>query len=251
MRQVVVTRWLEFTEPLEGGCLCLYNDVRGLTTIAYGNLVNTPSEAAALALVHQDGTFATTAEKIAAWHSVHDDPNAAAGGWHYAAKLTDLRLTREGMAHLALAKLENNDRILLARLPDWESYNACVQMAMHSMSWACGANAHFPRLFQAVKDRDFDRAAVEIYMNEVTPEGIRNTWLAARNVANRILMHNAQRVDAFHLDPDLVDWVHDLSVAASPTLDELPNSASEPTIHIDPSILLGNAPDDDEQTKPG
>ena len=232
MRAVITEKWLSFTEPLEGGVLCLYNDRRGLTTIAYGDLCNTPSEAAALPMVHPDGTFATTAEKVAAWNTVHNDPGAALGGWRYAARLTDLRLTREGMASLALAKLSTNDRILLARLPEWESYPACLQMAMHSWAWACGPNGHWPRLFQAITDRNFQEAAVQIHMNEWTPEGIHNVGLVPRNVANKILMRNAYRVDAYHLDPNILEWHALLGIDDVDTVTELSNPASEPTIHV-------------------
>jgi len=249
MRPAVAEQWLTFTEPMEGGVLCWYNDVRGLTTIAFGDLCNTPSEAASLPMVHPDGTFANTAEKIAAWRAVHDDPHAAAGGWRYAAKLTDLRLTREGMRGLALAKLATNDRILLARLPAWEDYNACVQMAMHSWAWACGPNGHWPRLFQAVTDRDFDRAAVEIHINEWTPEGVHNVGLFPRNDANKLLMRNAQLVDAYHLDPNTIEWaavigVHDLDTV--PAIDVAPDcepttTATFPTIH---RLRYDRGPDD-------
>ncbi len=237
MRPVVAERWLAFTEPLEGGVLCWYNDIRGLTTIAYGNLCNTPSEAAALPMVHPDGTFATTAEKLAGWQSVHDDPGAARGGWRYAAKLTPLRLTREGMAMLAMRKLEANDRILLARLPEWESYPACAQMALHSLAWACGANAHFPRLFSAVAQRDFAAAAVEVHMNEWTPEGMKNAGLVPRNECNKILLRNAMRIEAYHLDPDLLDWHAVLGVSDDETQPDLTNPASEPTIHVFPDMV--------------
>ncbi len=196
-----------------------------------------PSEAAALPLMHPGGVPATPAEKVALWHTVHDDPQAAILGWRYAATLSDLRLTREGMTALAFAKLDSNDRILLARLPEWESYVACAQMAMHSLAWACGANCHFPRLFQAVTDRDFDRASVEIYMNEMTPEGIRNTGLVPRNNANRILMRNAQRVEAFHLDPDLLDWTHVLSVSDVETVPALDNPNSTPLPIVNTEIM--------------
>lgn len=255
MRSVIRARWLEFTEPIEGGVSCLYNDVRGLTTIAYGNLCNSPGEAAALPLVHPDGTFANTAEKIAAWHAVHDDPHAAAGGWRCAAKLTPLRLTREGMAGLALRKLDQNDDALHRRLPDWEAYPACAQMAFHSLAWAVGAGAHYPRLFSAAQARDWDACSVEITINEWTPEGIRNAGLIPRNVANKILMLNAQRVESYHLDPDLLEWVHILGVADADTQPELPliiteippppeNSASQPTIHP-LRYPLEDDPDDD------
>lgn len=244
MRPVVAEQWLAFTEPLEGGVSCLYADIRGKVTIAYGNLCDTPSEVAALPLVHADGTFATTSEKIGAWQTIHNDPHAAAQGWRYAARLSSLRLTREGMAMLAMRRLEDNDRILIAKLPEWESYPACAQMAMHSWAWACGANAHFPRLFEAVRGRDFQAASVEIHMNEITPEGKRNTGLIPRNVANRILMVNAQRVEAYHLDPDLLNWTSVLGVSEEETQPDLslpdsrPNPASSPTIHVDPSAIL-------------
>ncbi len=269
MRPIVRIRWLTFTEPLEGGVSCLYNDRRGLTTIAYGNLCNTAADATALALVHPDGTPATAAEKVAAWRAVHDDPECAERGWKYAATLTKLRMTREGMDHLALAKLENNDRILLARLPMWEELPACAQMALHSLAWACGANAHFPRLFADVSARNFEFAAVEIHMNEWTPEGIFNAGLVPRNRANKILMRNAGRVQAFGLDPDMLDWKHDLSVADEPTLPELPyigntplpdsrpppaNAASSPTmtpqpiLHVQPGMyFLEKDPDDPDE----
>lgn len=247
MRDVVRRNWLAFTEPIEGGLACFYNDVRNKTTIAFGNLCDTPSEAAALDMVNRDGTPATAAEKIAAWHAVHDDPHAAAAGWTYAQNLTPLRLTRDGMVALAMQRLDVNDRILLARLPDWESYPACAQMAMHSLAWACGANAHFPRLFADVTIRDFDAAAVEIHMNEWTPEGVHNTGLMPRNVANKILMRNAARVQAFNLDPDMLEWSIELDVKDLDTQPEaVTTPADQPTVivHPDPSLYLGNKPDD-------
>ncbi len=236
MRSVVREQWLAFTEPLEGGVACLYNDVRGLTTIAYGNLCNSPGEAAALPLVHPDGTYATTAEKIAAWNTVHNDPNAAAGGWRAAAKLSALRLTREGMTGLALRKLDGNDDALHRRLPDWESYPACAQMAFHSLAWACGAGAHYPRLFSAAQARDWDACSVEITINEWTPEGIHNVGLMPRNVANKILMRNASRVDAFHLDPDILNWHDVIGVSDETTLPDL-NAESTPLPCIVTPIL--------------
>lgn len=220
---VVRDTWLAFTEPLEGGVANLYNDARGKTTIAYGNLCDTPSEAAALPLVHPDGTPATPAEKVAAWHTVHDDPSGAHLGWTHSATLTPLRLTREGMGALALARFDSNDRILRARLPDWDTFPACARMAFHSLAWACGANCHYPRLFQDAQDRDWDTCAIEIRINEYTPEGIHNVGVIPRNTRNRVLMLNAQRVDAFHLDADLLNWDAILGVQDADTMPELPH----------------------------
>ena len=238
MRQAVRDAWLAFTEPLEGGVPYLYADIRGLVTIAYGNLVDPMSAAINLPLRLADGTLATTAEKASAWQAVKNDPAAPRLGHRYARGLTSLRLTPEAMGELALGKLDANDAVLRKRMPDWEDYPACAQLALHSLSWACGPGFHFPRLISATQARDFDAAAVYIHMNETTPEGLKNTGLVPRNVANKILMRNAARVQAFKLDPDLLDWKHDLGVADAPTLPAVENPASQPTLHVDPSAIL-------------
>lgn len=265
MTDVVRDIWLTFTEPLEGGVPCLYNDVRGKTTIAYGNLCDTPSEAAALPLMHPGGVPATPAEKIAAWHAVHDDPSGAHLGWRHSATLTDLRLTREGMGALAMTRFDSNERILRARLPDWDTYPACARLAFHSLAWACGANCHYPRLFADAQLRDWAACAIEIHINEWTPEGIHNTGVIPRNKRNEILMRNAQRVDAFHLDPDHLNWDAILGVQDADTLPELPKlitdipesfdaapvvliestAADHPTRAPETADYLGSDPDDE------
>ncbi len=250
MRDVVRDRFLEYTEPLEGGIACCYADIRGKVTVAYGNLVDTPGAVAALPLQHPDGTPATNAEKVALWQLLHSDPGAAKGGWWYAAKLSPLRLTREAMGGLALARLDSNDAILRKRLVTWDELGACAQLAMHSLAWACGAGANFPKLFAAVDAGDFSAASVHIHMNEWTPEGLHNKGLIPRNIANKILMRNAQRVRDFHLDPDYLNWTTDLDVTDSPTQPGggVTNPASEPTIAPDPIVHARIF--DDEWTRP-
>lgn len=238
MRNVVRDNWLAFTEPMEGGIACCYADIRGKVTVAYGNLVDTPGEVAALPLTHPDGTPATNAEKVALWQMLHNDPGAAKGGWWYAAKLSPLRLSREAMGGLALARLEANDRVLASRLKSWADEPACAQMAMHSLAWACGPYAQFPKLFSAVDAGDYSSASVHIHMNEWTPEGLHNKGLIPRNIANKTLMRNAQRVRDFHLDPDYLNWKSDLDVTDTPTQPggTVDNPASSPTIAADPII---------------
>jgi hypothetical protein len=234
MRDVVLSGWIAFTEGFEGGIPWLYLDRAGAVTVAYGNLVNTPSAVLNLPLVHADGSPATKAEIAVAWQRVHADPNAAIAGAGYAKRLTDLRLTREGMTDLALARLHLNNADLVRQLPDFEEFPACAQMALHSWGWACGTRARFPKMMAALKERDFDTAAVEIFMDENlrAPDGrylfdangqhVKNGGLVPRNVANRILMRNASRVQAFKLDPDLIEWRVDLGVAEAETQPELP-----------------------------
>lgn len=235
MRSVVPSAFLAFTEPLEGGVPCLYNDIYGGTTIAYGDLCNTPAAVVALPLMKPGGIPATAAEKVAAFYAVHDDPLAASKGWRYAATLTTLRLTREAMSELALAKLASNDAALRKMLPDWEDYPANVQLAMHSWAWAVGTASPYPRLFAALKARDFVRAAVEVHIDEDGPDHIRGTaddnrGLIARNRANKILLRNAARGQAFHLDPDELNWTVDLTAAEAATTPSLDNPPSDPRV---------------------
>lgn len=240
MRDVVRSRWLDFTGPLEGAAVpSLYNDVRGMTTIAWGNLVNSVGAVIGLPFVWPDGRRATTAEIASAWQSVHNDPQCAVQGWRYAARLTPLRLTPEGIEAVVWGRLDGNDRILKARLPGWDDLGACCQCALHSLAWACGANAHYPKLFQAVADGAFEEAVIQIHMNEWTPEGLHNKGLIPRNVANKILMRNAQRVRDFKLDPDLLDWTHVLGASDAATLRAVDNPASEPTLVVQPIVHVG------------
>jgi GH24 family phage-related lysozyme (muramidase) len=245
MRDAVRASWLDFTEPLEGGVPWLYADIRGLITIAYGNLVDPLSSALMLPLMHPGGVRASLSEITTAWLSVKGDALAASRGHLYAKSLTSLRLTREGMSDLALAKLETNDAILRGRIDGWEELPACAQMAIHSLSWACGAMFNFPKLLSAIAARDYDAASVHIRMNETTPEGTFNAGLVARNRANAILVRNAARVQAYKLDPDTLDWTALIGVHDLPTISEVPNPASEPTVivHIDPGTYL--RPDDE------
>ena len=221
MRNSVKEAWIQFTQSFEGGVPSLYQDIRGLVTISYGNLCDSPAAASTLQLVHPDGTPATMSEKVAAWWRVKDDPKAAQLGWRYAATLTDLRLSPEGMVDVAFRKLATNESVMLVRFADWNDYNACVQMALHSLSWACGPAFHFPALEAAVRERNWDVAAIEIKMNERTPEGKLNAGLVPRNVANKQLMLNACIVDHYNMNPETLEWV---SMLSSPDDDTVPGS---------------------------
>ncbi len=244
MRYVVEAQWLAFTEPLEGGVPCLYNDIRGMTTVAYGNLVNAPGAVTGLPFVHPDGRLASFAEITDAWHKVHDDPLCATRGWRYSATLTPLRLTQKGMHDLAMGKLRENEAALCKRFPFWAEMPACAQMAIHSLAWACGPCFHFPRFESAVNVHDYESAALEIHMNEWTrgPKGevIRNNGLIPRNDANKVLMRNAARVETYHLDPDFLDWKTVLTSSSIPPAKPDPqNEGSQPTIHPMADQLLG------------
>jgi GH24 family phage-related lysozyme (muramidase) len=240
VRTVVRDNWLAFTEPLEGGVAYPYADIRGLVTVAYGNLIDPMSLALSLPFLDANTGKPATREQIASgWQAVKNDPNARKKGHAYARGLTPLRLTLAGMSGLALGKLEANDEALRIRFAEWEDFPACAQMALHSLAWACGAAFHFPKLAEAVRAQDWDACSVHIHMNEYTPEGTRNAGLVPRNVRNRLLMANAERVRGFKLDPDTLEWTRPIDVSDEDTQPEV-NAATHPTCYPAPEIVTGS-----------
>jgi GH24 family phage-related lysozyme (muramidase) len=225
VRPSVRAAFLAFTTPLEGCCDYLYADVLGLITTGIGNLVDPLSAAQGLPWVRPDGSRATGAEIATAWLTVKGDPQCARQGHRYARSLTTIRLTPEGVERLVYGKLDANDRFLAGRFADFDEWPACAQLAVHSLAWACGPSFRFPKLEESLRARDFDAAAVHVAINEWskladgTP--IHNSGLVPRNRANKTLMRNASRVQAFMLDPELLEWTRDLGVADEPTQPEL------------------------------
>ncbi len=230
MRRKVRDAWIAFTEPLEGGLSYAYADVLGLVTTGYGNLIDPVSHAMVLPW-QQDGRAATPAEVAAQWWRVKNDPLCASKGHLYAKKLTTMRLTPDGVATLVFGKLEANDRVLTERFPDFQDWPACAIMAIHSLSWACGPNFHFPRLVSALLARDFDAAAVECTINEWNGT-VHNLGVVPRNMANKRLLLNAARVDAYRLDPDILEWRVILGIADAETQPDisLPSSIPPPML---------------------
>ena len=239
MKPAVLDFFVDFTAPLEGTVFSLYADVKNLITVGIGNLVDASPAispwlpAVGLPFVHPDGTPATTIEITSAWLSVKGDPKSATHGWRYAAAIpgNEIRMTAEGVADLVRGRLKANDAYLLGRYPDWESYPADAQLAIHSLAWACGPAYRFPALDAALKAREFDECAVHIRMNTAG-----NPGLVPRNAHNRTLMMNAMLVERLGLDADALYFPRVLTAddAAtyghdSPVYVEQSTSADRPT----------------------
>lgn len=216
MRPAVRERWIGFTEPLEGSVRWLYADVRGLITIGLGCLVDPIEMALPLPFVRPDGSFATRDEIIIAWRIIKSRQELAQQGHRAAAQWTTLRLTDEGVAHLAHARLDDMERHLVQRFPQWDTFPADAQFAVLSMAWACGPAFAFPRCEAAILAQDWTEAARECRIDETG-----NPGLKPRNLANRILFQNAARVVADGRDPAELYWP-DVLEAGIPTLPELP-----------------------------
>lgn len=211
MRDAVRAAFVEFTAPLEGVVPWLYQDVKGLITVAIGNLVDPIQYALPLPFVHRDDGRPATRDEIAAeWMRVKAAPDLARLGHRAAERIATLRLTDDGIASLVARKLEQNDRHLAARFgsAQWEEWSADSQLCILSLSWACGAGFRFPMFEAAIRAGDWELAERECTISEAGNAGIK-----PRNAANRLLLRNAAHVAAHGLDPDVLYWPRDLTAA--------------------------------------
>ncbi len=225
MRQSVLESFVGFTRDLEGAISWMYLDVLGYVTTGYGNLINTPAAATALPWRRHDGTYASRDDILAEWASVRSRLDMAPHGGGAFAKVTRLRLDPQGVTDLVRATMGRIDESLRRRYADFESWPACAQLACLSLAWACGSAYHFPQMDRALANRDFLEASREI---EMTPEHNPGNHLEARNRCNEILMRNAQRVEAFHLDPSMLNWTSVIGISDRDTEPELVNPGSDP-----------------------
>ena len=198
MRPVVREAFVAFTSPLEGVVPWMYLDVKGLVTVAIGNLIDPIQYALDLPFAHPDGRAATREEIHVAWLAVKGHKELAQQGHRPAARVSDLRLTPEGIEQVVGRALAGFDAQLGGRFDDWASLPADAQLATLAMAWACGAGFHFPGLVAALRAGDFLTAALSCTINETGNAGVR-----PRNVAMRQLYLLA----AIGTDgPDALHW---------------------------------------------
>jgi len=98
------------------------------------------------------------------------------------------------------------------------------------MAWACGPWFRFPALVVALQEKDFARAVKECTINPVGNPGI-----PPRNVANKRLYMNAERVRDWKLDPTELQWPAVLEDAV-PTQPELPPSEDDGPVMVPPEF---------------
>lgn len=226
-------------------------------TTGIGNLIDSPSAAAALPWRHHDGRRATKGEIVSEWGRVKAGACGASGptyltcrwpdkkhpetrvpcfahcGWTaseaYAARL---RLTREDVDELVARVRDRMWGQLTERFSAIESWPADAQLATLSMSWACGAGFRFPRLVAALRAADFGAAA-----NNCKMKGAGT--VVVRNLHNKQLYRNAAIVVAHGHDPDRLYFPSQLT-DERPTERELapPSSGPEETSVRDLSGLI-------------
>ncbi len=239
MRAVVRAAVHEFSADLEGRELpFMYLDSKGLdshgnpdgtgdeglVTIATGCLVDPVSMAVGLPFVHRDdGLPATRSEIVACWSLVKGRQDLRRHGGMIYERLAGntLRLTPEATRNLVDKRITWVEVELAKLFPDWEDWPACAQLFGISWAWAVGAGAKYPKMIAALRARDFMTASEECVINP------RRGTIEVRNQRNVMLLRNADRVQAYQLDPDIINWTELVGVADAVTLPELPQTISD------------------------
>lgn len=192
MRQSVRDYFNTFSEKFEGRLSFMYLDVKGLVTTGVGNLIDPIGTALLLPWVHKsDGSPASADEITQEWNDVKSHTEMAPQGGGAFGSMTQLMLVQESIDNLVLSKLDENERYLKGRFPQYDNWPADAQLGLLSMAWAMGPGFNFPRFESSINARppDFDKAAIESHMNDAG-----NPGLVPRNAANTLLFRNASSV---------------------------------------------------------
>ncbi len=182
MKAEVRARWIEFNAPIEGTLAFMYLDILGLVTTGMGNLIDTPADALSLPWKNKDGSPATRMQIAGEWSYVKSRQDLKLQGGGAFAAVTRLRLDVEGIELAVSRTLDRMDHQLAARFPAYAEWPWQAQLATLSMSWACGAAFHFPKLEAALLVADFAIASTECTIREAGNPGV-----IPRNKANRAL----------------------------------------------------------------
>ncbi len=220
MRDVVREAFYDFSEPYEGAVNSFYQDVKGLVSIGVGILADPIQLALGLPMVKPDGSPAGRDDIAAEWMAVkalgsgtkEQGNQAAIHGWRYARPHTRLRMTEQGLRDSLLGKLHLHDLALAKHFPEWDTFSADAQLALHSWAWGVGTASPYPKMFAALRRKDFRAAAAEIMIKYQRADGKMEeiSGLKPRNRANRALLLNAAYVQDFGLDPNRLWWPRQL-----------------------------------------
>lgn len=236
MKQSVIDMWHHFSEPLEGRVYHMYLDVKGLVTAGVGNLAD-PVGLALMMPWELDGKPASADQVRRDWTSLKAQQNLAKLHYKYAAKVTKVRLTDDGIDSMVAKKLASNELYMRQTFfPDWDAWPADAQLGVCSMAWAMGPG--FPSKFG-----NFTRAAkAQRWLEAMAACKIReagNPGIVPRNRANRLCFANAATVLASGLDPEQLYWPNEAPSFTGPgELSPDPHEAE-----TDPAIVLPFSPD--------
>lgn len=187
----------EFSKPLEGRIPYMYQDIKGLVTVAVGNLIDTPEDAAALPFEHKDTRAPATKEEVVAeWNMIKQASGLAQGGHRAAKTIHTLELSEAAMDDVVRRRFDVNETRLASFYPHWANWPADARLGAHSIAWA---GAYFPNKwpnFNAAADAgDWAAATGHSHLDETGNPGLKE-----RNKANHQLFTNAAAVITQGLD---------------------------------------------------
>ncbi len=227
-----------FADRFEGKVPWMYLDVKGLVTVARGNLVDPVQYALPLTFMTKDGREADVNEVLVQWNAIKAAKFLAKAG-HMAVinMLGDklLQMSEQEMNRVFFQKFDQNERHLTGRFPEMPQWPQDARLFAHSMAWACGPGFRYPLLEAFLRAQQFGNAVAECTIDETGNPGV-----VKRNVANRILLRNAEKVVMSSTDRKELHYPTELKVPPSEaqafTAGENPNSeimtGSGSTIHI-------------------
>lgn len=203
MRQSVLDAWHAYSEPLEGRVHHMYLDILGLVTAGVGNLAD-PIGLALMMPWMLDGKPASADHVRRDWNALKAQQQLKKLHYKYAAKVTRVRLTDEGIDEMVAKKLAQNELYLRQTyFPDWDKWPADAQLGVCSMAWACGPGfpTKFTNFTRYAKEQKWLEAMASCKIRE---EG--NPGIVPRNKANRLCFANAETVRRNGLDPEVLYW---------------------------------------------
>lgn len=202
MRQQVRDAFLTYTTPLEGSVPFLYLDAIGLVTTAVGVLVDPLDAALTLPLrVPSDGWRLASRDEIAEdWRRVKERQDLRHRGGMVYGSIARLRLDQDGVQAVTWRKLATMEDRLRARFDSWDEWPADAQLAILSLSWACGPAFRYPRLAAYLRAQDWARAATEC---DIRPD---HGTIKRRNEWQRLCLRNAAATYDSMGDPDRLWW---------------------------------------------
>lgn len=218
----------KFSSPLEGCFANLYPDSIGLLTAAIGNLADPVELALAMPWRLPSGELASRAQVTAEWHALKARPELATYKASSPAvkNVTTIRLRDEDIIAVVTAKMLSNEKEMRKFFPQWDDFPADAQLALFSLSWACGADfeVQFKNCTNSANRGDWMSCAIEGKLKEAG-----NPGLVPRNKQQVLCFHNAAAAKEHSLDPETLFWP-----GAAPTVDA--------DVHQEATQSLVNAP---------
>ncbi len=212
MHASVLSKWHEFSEPLEGRVHWLYVDVKRLLTAGVGNLADPVSLALQMPWSLPDGSPASKEEVVKQWHAVKvEAARLSKLHFKYAKSLTTIRLTDDAIDGFVAKRLATTEKSLKKAYPDWDSFPADAQLGCLSMAWAVGDG--FPAIFKnftrfvLVQDWRNAKLCCKIKDGLSTPTKTDdNPGIVPRNKNNELCFENAAAVIERGLDIGVLNW---------------------------------------------